>query len=209
MYVVKKIIVETIKYLEQNIEHVEQKRIINLIKKCVFNKTNLNNLKPNLPSKRKSLIYGLSSINSRKINPLKNSILNAYKELYWKVDNGEYYSKDSKIGNDYINGNMNTELIGPFHGYFKSDGLKLGIFLLEQNIFYKDHIHETPELYLNLTPNTKWRFKETTWVNKHPGAVIYNYPFAPHAIKVGNIPFLSIWCWPFTTDKKCIVLEKK
>ena len=62
-----------------------------------------------------------------------------------------------KLQGNYLNGNMHAELIGPNDGFFKSDELKLGIFLLEQNIFYKDHKHAAPEIYLNLTNGIKWR----------------------------------------------------
>ena len=41
---------------------------------------------------------------------------------------------------------------------YVSEELRLGLFLLEPNIFYKDHKHEAPELYINLTNGTEWRF---------------------------------------------------
>jgi len=155
MHKIKKIIEEIIKYLEENIKTNEEKCICNSIKKSILNKKTVNDFIPNIPPKNKSLINGLSSISSNKMIPLKNAIFDGYTKLYWKIDNGEYYNKNSNIGKIYLNGNMNAELIGPNDGYFKSEKLKLGIFLLEQNIFYKDHKHAAPELYLNLTNGIK------------------------------------------------------
>tara|TARA_Y200000002_G_scaffold374437_1_gene375164 strand:+ start:135 stop:794 length:660 start_codon:yes stop_codon:yes gene_type:complete len=204
---IKKIVEEIIKYLEKNIKINEEKMILDLIKKNRLDKKSLNNLKPNLPPKYKSLMSGFSSISSKKIIPLKKSILDSYSKLNWKTDNGEYYEKNSNIGKDYFNGNMNAELIGPNHGFFKSNKLKLGIFLLEENIFYRDHKHAAPELYLILTSGTNWRFGDKKWVEMESGSIIYNEPFKPHAIKVGKIPFISIWCWPYNVDQKCLIVD--
>ena len=209
MHKIKKIIEEIIKYLEENIKTNEEKCICNSIKKSILNKKTVNDFIPNIPPKNKSLINGLSSISSNKMIPLKNAILDGYTKLYWKIDNGEYYNKNSNIGKNYLNGNMNAELIGPNDGYFKSEELKLGIFLLEQNIFYKDHMHAAPELYLNLTDGTKWRFGKKKWLEMQSGSIIYNEPYNPHGMKVGGIPFISIWCWPFNVDQKCEVVKIK
>ena len=111
MHDIKKIIDEIIKYLEENISTTEEKFVVNSIKKCVFDEKTLNNIKPNSPPKHKSLLTGLLSISSKKIIPLKNSILEGYDKLYWKTDDGEYYEQNSNIGRNYFNGNMNAELI--------------------------------------------------------------------------------------------------
>ena len=103
---------------------------------------------------------------------------------------------------------MNTELIGPVNGHFKSKELKLGLFLLEPKIFYKDHKHEAPELYINLTSGTKWRFNNSDWKSKSAGSIIYNEPYKVHAMKVGKEPFLSVWCWPKNSSKKCMLVPK-
>ena len=156
MHEITKIIDEIIKYLEENISTTEEKFVVNSIKNVFLIKT-LNNIKPNSPPKHKSLLKGLLSISSKKIIPLKKFYIRRLRQIVLKTDDGEYYEKNSNIGRNYLNGNMNAELIGPNDGFFKSDELKLGIFLLEQNIFYKDHKHAAPELYLNLTSGIKWR----------------------------------------------------
>ena len=40
-------------------------------------------------------------------------------------------------------------------------------------------------------------------------SIIYNEPYYPHGMKVGEIPFISIWCWPFNVDQKCEVVKIK
>ena len=103
---------------------------------------------------------------------------------------------------------MNTELIGPRFGHFKSEELRLGLFLLEPNIFYKDHKHEAPELYINLTNGTEWRFGNSGWQFQEPGSIIYNEPFREHAMRVNENPFLSIWCWPKNSSSECILVPR-
>ena len=70
-------------------------------------------------------------------------------------------------------------------------------------------MHAAPELYLNLTDGTKWRFGKKKWLDMQSGSIIYNEPYNPHGMKVGGIPFISIWCWPFNVDQKCEVVKIK
>ena len=130
-------------------------------------------------------------------------------DLNWRIDNGLFYNKNSKIGYDYLNGNMHTEIIGPINGFFKFNDFRLGLFLLEPNILYKDHRHEAPELYINLTENTSWRFNFKEWIKMDSGSIIYNEPFKIHGMKVNEIPFLSVWCWPYNSSKKCEIVTSK
>ena len=103
---------------------------------------------------------------------------------------------------------MNAEMIGPEYGFYKSKELRLGLFLLEKHIFYRDHKHATPEVYLNLTPGSNWRFEDLSWKKKQPGSIIYNGPNRTHAIKIGSVPFLSIWCWPKGLDEQCSLVKR-
>ena len=204
---VKELINEIIIYLEKNITSEKELLILKFIKNCPLETKNISKIKPQHPIFSDSLFEAISNIQSKKLFPLKKLILKTYRQLKWKIDDGEYYSQNSTIGTEYINGNMNAELIGPVHGFYKSKELKLGVFLLNKNIFYKDHKHEAPEIYINLSNNTQWRFNNGIWNKKKIGTIIYNKPFMPHGLKVGNTPFLSIWCWPYYTNKRCIVLN--
>ena len=128
--------------------------------------------------------------------------------MQWNIDCGLFYDDNAEVGEPYLSGNMHTELIGPENGSFQSDELRLGLFLLEPYIFYKDHKHEAPELYLNLTKGTDWRFEETIWQEKGSGSIVYNEAFRVHAMRTKQNPFLSVWCWSTNPITKCVVVNR-
>ena len=208
METIKNLICEIIKYLENNQMDKGDKEISKYLKNIPLESKNFNELDSNNPPKKNALLKALDTINSPSLISIKETINLSLESLRWNIDNGLYYDKDCDIGDDYLYGNMNTELIGPVNGHFKSKELKLGLFLLEPKIFYKDHKHEAPELYINLTPGTKWRFNDSDWKSKPAGSIIYNEPYKVHAMRVGKEPFLSVWCWPENSSKKCILVPK-
>ena len=208
METIKNLICEIIKYLENNQLNKGDKEITNYLKNIPLESKNFNELDSNNPPKKNALLKALQTINNPSLISIKETINFSLESLRWNIDNGLYYDKDCDIGNDYLCGNMNTELIGPVNGHFKSKELKLGLFLLEPKIFYKDHKHEAPELYINLTSGTKWRFNNSDWRSKSAGSIIYNEPYKVHAMKVGKEPFLSVWCWPKNSSKKCTLVPK-
>ena len=205
----KALIIEIINFLDKNLKNKDQLEILNTLKNISLEKENYNYQNPNTPPKENSLQKALKSIKSEPLIPLRKSIFLALNEMNWNIDNGSYYEKNSGIGKHYLNGNMNSELIGPIHGSFISNEFRLGLFLLEPKIFYKDHKHEAPELYLNLTNGTHWRFKNRIWQEKSAGSIIYNEPNMVHAMRVNEVPFLSIWCWPYNSSKKCVLVPRK
>ena len=205
---IKNLICEIIKYLESNQLNKGDKEISKYLKNIPLESKNFKELDSNNPPKKNALLKALDTINSPSLISIKETINLSLESLRWNIDNGLYYDKDCDIGNDYLCGNMNTELIGPVNGHFKSKELKLGLFLLEPEIFYKDHKHEASELYINLTSGTKWRFNNSEWQSKSAGSIIYNEPYKVHAMKVGKDPFLSIWCWPKNSSKKCVLVPK-
>ena len=205
----KKLIIEIINFLNKNAKSYSEKKILKLLKNFPLTKKYYTYPNSNVPPKEKSLQKALSDKNSKTISLIKKTISDALPELYWNIDNGSFYEKNSEVGVRYLNGNMNTELIGPESGSFQSNELRLGLFLLEANIFYKDHQHQAPELYINLTDNTLWRFGNYNWERKNAGSIIYNKPFQVHAMKINNDPFLSIWCWPYNSSNKCSLVPKK
>ena len=208
METIKNLICEIIKYLENNQLNKGDKEITYYLKNIPLESKNFTKLDSNNPPKKNALLKALDTINNPSLFSIKETINLSLESLRWNIDNGLYYDKDCEIGNDYLFGNMNTELIGPVNGHFKSKELKLGLFLLEPKIFYKDHKHEAPELYINLTSGTKWRFSNSEWKSKSAGSIIYNEPYKVHAMKVGKEPFLSVWCWPKNSSKKCTLVPK-
>jgi hypothetical protein len=72
----------------------------------------------------------------------------------------------------------------------------LGLFLIAPNLFYRDHHHAAPELYVPLTGPHGWRFKpgdSLVWKEAHKP--VWNRAWQPHATMTGDTPFLSIFCW--------------
>mgnify|MGYP003738879543 CR=1 FL=1 len=132
---------EIIIFLEQNLNSLDEKIILDLIKLVNLDRQNTNHQKSTKPPKFKSIKNALSSTNCYKLSSIKKAISLILNQVQWNIDDGEFYEKNSGIGNDYLNGNMNTELIGPNNGFFKSKELRLGLFLLQSNIFYKDHLN--------------------------------------------------------------------
>jgi len=205
----KALIIEITSFLDKKLKNKVQREILNTLKNISLEKKNYNYQNPNTPPKENSLQKALKSIKSKPLIPLKKSLYLALHEIKWNIDNGSFYEKNSGIGKRYLNGNMNSELIGPINGNFKFGDFRLGLFLLEPNIFYKDHKHEAPELYLNLTNGTHWRFDNMIWEEKNAGSIVYNEPNMVHAMKVNENPFLSIWCWPYNSSKKCLLVPRK
>ena len=209
MKLVKNLILEIVDFLEKNLETKSEIKILQSIKDISLREDNFGYHVPNFPPKERALYDAISSIESSGLLGIKESLATVIGDLCWNIDDGNFYDKNSEIGESYLLGNMNCELIGPTLGAFRSNGLRLGLFLLEENIFYKDHKHKAAELYLNLTNGTQWRFADMIWEDKQAGSIVYNKPYDIHAMKVGSEPFLSIWCWPTNSEEKCILVPKK
>ena len=61
---------------------------------------------------RNNHFTSIRKLKFKTLKKLKEKIDLALEQLKWNVDNGSFYNKNSDVGNDYLNGNMNTELIG-------------------------------------------------------------------------------------------------
>ena len=208
MILLQKLVVEIIKFFDQNVTNASERAVVEQLKSVSLRNEDFVSPKVKKIPKERALKEALSTMSEAGLKNIRECIWEAYSEIQWNIDSGLFYEKDSGIGQQYLNGNMHTEFIGSKHGAFKSDELRLGLFLLEPNIFYQDHKHEAPELYLNLTKGTEWRFEKTPWQEKDSGSIIYNEPFRVHAIKTNRLPFLSVWCWPKNSVKKCIVVPQ-
>lgn len=78
---------------------------------------------------------------------------------------------------------------------------ELGLFLVAPGVFYRDHAHAAPELYLPLTGPHGWRFAPGGALDWQPARTpVWNPPHRPYAVKVGDVPFLCLYAW--TADKE-------
>nr|WP_316651170.1 dimethylsulfonioproprionate lyase family protein [uncultured Gellertiella sp.] len=100
-----------------------------------------------------------------------------------------------QIGAGFANGHAFATLLGEEGAFFAKD-FDMGIFLIEPNIFYRDHKHQAPELYAPLTGPHGWRFEPGAafeWLEAN--VPVWNVPNRPHATITGSEPFLCIFCW--------------
>ena len=208
MLSLRRLIIEIINFLDERLRVPEEREVLKALTNVSLEKENYIYQKPNVPPKEDTFLLAVSSIRKKALIPIKEAIVFASSNFRWNIDKGSFYDKNSNIGQEYFGGNMNTELVGPKNGNYWSADCRLGLFLLEPEIFYKDHKHEAPELYINLTNGTYWRFEDKVWTEKKSASIIYNKPERIHAMKVNNQPFLSVWCWPYNSSKKCIVVNR-
>ena len=144
----------------------------------------------------------------RRLSPVADALQNALPQLQWRVDQGIYYDLAANIGDGYRNGNMHCELIGPNGSAFYHEDFTLGLFLLTPRVLYRDHAHLAPEFYLPLMEPTGWRFGDGDWQHVPAGTVIWNEPEVSHAIRVYDVPFLSVYSWIRDIHSKCRVVER-
>ena len=206
---VSSLLIEIISFLEKNCKGNAEKEIVSSLKKIPLDKQNFIRQEITGCPKEVALIDALNSISNKALFPIKSAIFDSLSELRWRIDTGVFYERGCGIGSEYLKGNMHTELVGPINGNFSFGSLRLGLFFLESNIFYTDHKHRPPELYLNLTSGTHWRFNCAEWEEKLSGSIVYNEPYKVHAMRVKETPFLSVWCWPNYSSEKCIIVPCK
>ncbi len=119
--------------------------------------------------------------------------------LEWRVDDGRYYPPGAGVSESYRSGNMHTVLA-------EGDDLAMGLFLLTPEVDYLDHAHAAPELYVDLTGGSDWRFAHGDWVPVAAGSTVFNEPHAVHATRTGRTPWLSFWAWLGDIDQPCRVV---
>ena len=103
----------------------------------------------------------------------------------------------------YKTSNLHTLLIGPSNAKYHHPDFTLGIFLLAPFTFYRDHFHSAPELYLNLSPRTGWRFHGEEWSDYGIGSLIWNDANKVHATRTYHEPFISIFSWVHNVNSPC------
>ena len=73
---------------------------------------------------------------------------------------------------------------------------------------YRDHEHDAPELYLNLSKRSGWRLKSDDWQDYPAGSLIWNAAREPHATRVYDHPFLSVFAWLENVNSPCRVIPR-
>ena len=124
--------------------------------------------------------------------PLAKAIDDARPFLSWV--SYDAYPRD-EIGARFAGNHAFASIIGEGCALEAVD-FDLGLFLIAPNLFYRDHHHAAPELYVPLTGPHGWRFKPgdpLVWKEAHEP--VWNRAWQPHATMMGDTPFLTIFCW--------------
>ncbi|MFO1032941.1 MAG: dimethylsulfonioproprionate lyase family protein [Hyphomicrobiales bacterium] len=123
---------------------------------------------------------------------LADAIASALPLLRWTT-----YSpyRREEIGAAFADGHAFASLIGE-DAFRHADDFDLGLFIIAPGVLYPDHHHAAPELYAPLTGPHDWRFlPDEAWRQLPAGTPVWNAPWAPHATRTGDVPFLCIFCW--------------
>ena len=128
-------------------------------------------------------------------------------DLVWREDNAQFYPPGADLGEGYAKCNLHTLLVGPDACGLHHPDFSLGIFMLGPRTLYRDHNHEAPELYLNLSETSGWRFGTRDWRDYPAGSLIWNAAGEPHATRVYDQPFLSVFVWLENVHSPCNVIH--
>ncbi len=161
---------------------------------------------PALPGLDDVLEAAIQSIPRPKLGHIADALVEARDEITWRFDEGHFYPSGTDLGDGYINGNLNCELIGPNSCGIHADDFILGFFLLTPHTLYRDHNHLAPELYLNLTEPTGWRFDKGPWEDRYSNSIVWNPSGLTHAMRTYDVPFFSIYCWTRSVNTPCSIV---
>ena len=124
-------------------------------------------------------------------------------DLIWLEDKGLFYPRGTDVGDGYKKCNLHTPLIGPDACGHHHPDFRLGIFMLGPRTLYRDHNHDAPELYLNLSEKSGWRFGTRDWEDYPAGSLIWNVAGDSHATRVYDKPFISVFVWLKNVNSGC------
>jgi len=132
----------------------------------------------------------------------------AKNDVVWSEDNAQFYSAGTNLGEGYTRCNLHTSLIGPDACGYHNPDFNLGIFMLGPRTLYRDHNHDAPELYLNLSEKSGWRFGECEWQDYRAGSLIWNEAGDLHATRVYDQPFISVFVWLENVNSCCNLVHR-
>ncbi|WP_127114513.1 dimethylsulfonioproprionate lyase family protein [Shimia sediminis] len=127
-------------------------------------------------------------------------------DLVWREDNAQFYPPGADLGEGYTKCNLHSPLIGPDACGYHHPDFNLGIFMLGPRTLYRDHNHDAPELYLNLSEKSGWRFGTRDWQDYPAGSLIWNAAGELHATRVYDQPFISVFVWLENVHSRCNVI---
>ena len=149
----------------------------------------------------------IARIAAPELQEIANCLKAAKDDLVWREDNALFYPPGADLGEGYKKCNLHTLLIGPDACGHHHPDFSLGIFMLGPRTLYRDHNHDAPELYLNLSEKSGWRFGTRDWQDFPAGSLIWNAAGETHATRVYDEPFISVFVWLENVNSPCNVIH--
>ena len=149
----------------------------------------------------------IARIAAPELQEIANCLKEAKDDLVWREDNARFYPPGADLGEGYKRCNLHSLLIGPDACGHHHPDFRLGIFLLGPRTLYRDHNHDAPELYLNLSDKSGWRFGASGWQDFVAGSLIWNAAGEPHATRVYDEPFISVFVWLENVNSPCNLIH--
>ncbi len=194
-------------FLEQNRDHSEKADLVLAKMRDVdLSLEAVADLAPCGGPHAEVLTDAIKDIISPDLSDIAERLKNARHDLVWREDDGRYYPPDADLGQGYRNCNLHTVLIGSGACGFEAEGFSLGLFMLGPRTLYRDHAHDAPELYVNLSPRSGWRLPNAPWRDYEAGSIIWNGSGAVHATRTYDRPFLSVFAWLEDVGAGCRVV---
>jgi len=151
------------------------------------------------------LTNAIAGIVAPELQDIADCLKAAQNDLVWREDNAQFYPPGADLGEGYTKCNLHTLLIGPDACGHHNPDFRLGIFMLGPRTLYRDHNHDAPELYLNLSEKSGWRFGTHEWQDYPAGSLIWNAAGDSHATRVYDQPFISVFVWLENVHAPCNV----
>ena len=152
------------------------------------------------------LTNAIAGIVAPELQDIADCLKAAQNDLVWREDNAQFYPPGADLGEGYTKCNLHTLLIGPDACGHHNPDFRLGIFMLGPRTLYRDHNHDAPELYLNLSEKSGWRFGTHEWQGYPAGSLIWNAAGDSHATRVYDQPFISVFVWLENVHAPCNVI---
>jgi hypothetical protein len=122
---------------------------------------------------------------------LAESFAAALDELRWSQNAGY---DEASVGRELLDSYAYACISGP-DCLQRCESPLAGYILLGPNFEYPDHNHAPREVYLVLTPGTRWSLDSGEWFDVEVGDLIVHEPWQMHATRTGEHPFLAFAAW--------------
>lgn len=132
---------------------------------------------------------GLSQAHA--LAPLATGLSGLRGQLRWSQNPGY---DESTVGRALLDGYAYAGLCGP-DCPIRCQVPRAGFMLMAPGVTYQDHRHQAREIYLVMTPGSRWRLDRGRWFDVAPGDLVYHDSRQYHATRTAAAPFLAFVAW--------------